>query len=178
MIYGFDWDGTLVKSWTAEPLLGAAQALAELRAADAKTFIATNQGGPAYRLVTGHAKYPTVEKVVELVAIGLRALHWRPDALLICCCAGREGPEWYRAEAQAAAEFDEQLKLALPDLRCLTYINAYYRKPQPGMLNAARTHLGDDELTYIGDMDTDQEAAQAARARYLDAQAWLSGATL
>jgi phosphoglycolate phosphatase-like HAD superfamily hydrolase len=86
-------------------------------------------------------------------------------------------PYW-RAEAAAAAAFDEQLKDALPGVRCQTYIDAYYRKPQPGMLIAARgvgLAYSNDAMIYIGDMESDQAAAQAARAEYLDAQAWLSG---
>jgi phosphoglycolate phosphatase-like HAD superfamily hydrolase len=176
MIYGFDWDGTLVRSWTAEPVPGAAEALAELHGH--KTFIATNQGGPAYRAMLDQAKYPSVADVVERLARGLHALQWQPDALLICCCAGREGAAWWRAETVAAAEFAQLVKIALPDLHSQTYLNAYYRKPQPGLLYAARTQLGYDNLVYVGDMEADREAAYAAGARYVDVAAWLGGATL
>jgi hypothetical protein len=56
MIYGFDFDGTLVKSWTATPLPQARERLAALPP-KAPTFVATNQGGPAFRAVLGDAKY-------------------------------------------------------------------------------------------------------------------------
>jgi hypothetical protein len=180
MIYGFDFDGTLVQSWTATPLPQARAQLAALPRG-APTFVATNQGGPAFRAVLGQAKYPTVADVLERLAQGFRALDWRPDQLLVCCCAGRDTAPWWRAEAAAAAAFDEQLKDALPGVRCQTFIDAYYRKPQPGMLIAARgvgLAYTSDAMIYIGDMESDQAAAAAGGADYLDAQAWLGGQAL
>ena len=91
MIYGFDWDGTLVESFTARPLPGVREQLAALPAGT-RTFIASNQGGPAFRAVLNDPKYPTVEEVVERIADGLAALHWRPHLLLICTCSGKAGP--------------------------------------------------------------------------------------
>jgi hypothetical protein len=90
MIYGFDFDGTLVQSWTATPLPQAREQLAALPRG-APTFVASNQGGPAFRAVLGDAKYPTVADVVDRLRDGFRALLWRPDLLLVCCCAGRNG---------------------------------------------------------------------------------------
>jgi phosphoglycolate phosphatase-like HAD superfamily hydrolase len=177
MIYGFDFDGTLVKSWTATPLDGARERLAALPP-KAPTFVATNQGGPAYRTVLGQAKSPTVADVVARLRDAFRALHWRPDQLLVCCCAGRTTVPYWRAEAAAAAEFDEQLKLALPGVRCQTFIDASYRKPKPGMLHAARgvgLNYNSTAMIYIGDMESDQAAASAAHAQFVDARDWLSG---
>lgn len=176
MIYGFDFDGTLVASWTATPLNGAKERLAALPRG-ARTFVATNQGGPAFRAVLGNPKYPTVADVVTRLRDGFRALGWRPDALLICC-AGRDGAAWWRAEAAAVAEFDAQLKSALPGVRCQTFVNAYYRKPQPGMLLAARgvgLEYSSDAMIYIGDMASDEAAAQAASSAYQDAGDWRMG---
>jgi len=177
MIYGFDFDGTLVTSWTATPLDGARARLAALDPT-ARTFVATNQGGPAYRAVLGHAKYPTVEDVVTRLVAGFRLLRWWPDQLLVCCCAGRDTAPYWRAEAAAAAAFDPLLKAALPHVHCQTFINPYYRKPQPGMLIAARgvgLEERRDAMIYIGDMESDEQAAAAAGAQYMDARVWLSG---
>ena len=66
-------------------------------------------------------------------------------------------------------------------MRCQTYIDAYYRKPQPGMLIAARgvgLEYLSDAMTYIGDMESDAAAAQAAGAQFVDARDWLAGAAL
>jgi hypothetical protein len=180
MIYGFDFDGTLVESWTATPLPNARERLAALPA-KACTFVATNQGGPAFRAVLGKPKYPTVLDVVTRLAEGFRALRWWPDTLLICCAAGKATAPYWRAEAAAVAAFDPLLKDRLSGVRCLTFIDAYYRKPQPGMLIAARgvgLEYTSDTMIYVGDMESDALAAQAAGAEYLDAQAWLAGQAL
>jgi histidinol phosphatase-like enzyme len=180
MIYGFDFDGTLVASWTATPLDGAREQLAALPAGT-RTFVATNQGGPAFRAVLGKTKYPTVEDVITRLASGFRALTWWPDVLLICCCAGRDGAAWWRAEAAAAAELDPLLKDRLPGVRCSTFVTAYYRKPQPGMLIAARgvgLEYNSDAMIYIGDMESDEQAARQAGAQYVDAKDWLGGQAL
>jgi len=179
MIYGFDFDGTLVESWTATPLPGAREQLAALPH-NARTFVATNQGGPAFRAVLGQAKYPTVADVVTRLADGFRALTWWPDLLLICCCAGRDGAAWWRAEAAAVAEFDPLLKDRLPGVRCQTFVTTYYRKPQPGMLIAARgvgLDYRSDAMIYIGDMASDEQAAAAAACQYQDAGDWRMGDT-
>jgi phosphoglycolate phosphatase-like HAD superfamily hydrolase len=73
------------------------------------------------------------------------------------------------------------LKDALPGVRCQTFIDAYYRKPQPGMLHAVRgvgLAYTSDAMIYIGDMASDQAAADAAHAQFVDAQAWLRGQAL
>lgn len=180
MIYGFDFDGTLVETWTARPLPQARAQLAALPHG-ARTFVATNQGGPAFRAVLGDPKYPTVADVVTQLAQGFRALMWWPDALLICCCAGREGAPWWRAEAAAVAAFDLLLTSALPGVACQTFINSYYRKPQPGMLLAARgvgLAYRSDDMIYVGDMESDETAAKQAGAQFVDAHAWLGGKVL
>jgi phosphoglycolate phosphatase-like HAD superfamily hydrolase len=49
------------------------------------------------------------------------------------------------------------------------------------MLIAARgvgLEYNDDAMIYVGDMESDALAAQAAGAEYLDAQAWLAGQAL
>lgn len=176
-VIGFDFDGTLVNTWTADPLQGVRERLAALPAGT-RTFIATNQAGPVFRAVLGEAKYPTVEDVVSRIRDGLRALDWRPDLLLIAVHSGKDGEEWVVPELQVAAEFNGLLAhetwfgpmyySATPD--------PSHRKPEPGMLIRAgahfRAHIAD--LLYIGDMETDRQAATAAGCAYMDAAQWRS----
>jgi phosphoglycolate phosphatase-like HAD superfamily hydrolase len=175
MIYGFDFDGTLVQSWTATPLPGVRERLAQLPSG-AKTFIASNQAGPAFRAVLQDAKHPTVEDVAGRIAQGLAALHWRPDLVLVSCCAAKDGLAWWRAEAAAASAFDKILPQLLGALPVLTFVMSHYRKPQAGMLLAAQQRLGGAELVYVGDMESDALAAANGHARYIDAAAWRAGA--
>jgi hypothetical protein len=145
---------------------------------DARSFIATNQAGPAFRTVLHDPKYPTVEDVVDRITDGLAALHWRPHLLLICTCSGKAGPAWYRAEHHAAQEFDRLLPQALGALPFQIFIGSYYRKPSHGMLMVGAWELRkqtDGGLTYIGDMESDRQAAEAAKCRYLDAAEWRAG---
>lgn len=180
MIYGFDWDGTLVESFTSKPLAEARHRLAALPRG-AKTFIATNQAGPVFRAVLNDPKYPTVAQVCANLSTGLAALGWRPKLLLLCCASGRQGAPYWRAEAATAEQFDAQLKDQLPGVRCQTFIDTYYRKPSQGMLIAARgvgLEYDRDEMIYVGDMESDEIAARNAKARFVDAGAWLAGKVL
>ena len=126
-------------------------------------------------------KYPTVEDVIKRLTDGLAALHWRPHLLLICTCSGKAGPAWYRAEHHAAQQIERLLPQALGSLPAQTFIDSYYRKPSHGMLAAASWafhNQANSTLIYIGDMDTDRQAASAAKCRYLDAAEWRAGAAL
>jgi FMN phosphatase YigB (HAD superfamily) len=171
-IYGFDFDGTLVETWTATPLPGVREALQSLPAG-ARTFIATNQAGPVYRAMLGDAKYPTVADVVGRLQAGLAALDWCPDYLLVAIHPGRYGDDWERARVPIYEELVRALD-ALP-CRCVASGMDRWRKPEPGMLQLAQTLLGGGELVYVGDMETDRRAAEAAGARYLNAVRWRAG---
>ena len=83
-----------------------------------------------------------------------------------------------RAEHQAAQQFDRLLPLSLGSLPVQTFIDGYYRKPSHGMLAAgawAFHNQTDPTLVYIGDMESDRQAAVAAKCRYLDAAEWRAG---
>lgn len=174
MIIGFDWDGTLVESWTATPLPGVRERLAELPEGT-RTFIATNQAGPVWRAMTGDAKYPTCEDVAERIIAGLAALDWKPDALFVATCAEKEPDYMWRLAAQ------EVMRQLAGLLQHVTYTEisalAVDRKPWAGMLLDATAYfdpgaLSCDHVLYIGDMETDKQAAFAAGCRYLDAASW------
>jgi FMN phosphatase YigB (HAD superfamily) len=177
MIIGFDWDGTLVESWTATPLPGARERLAELPPGT-KTFIATNQAGPVFRAMRWgdpawrDAKYPTCGDVAQRIIAGLAALDWRPDYLFVAAHPGQEPTyEWHWAALEVVTPLYDLLGHV-----CWCSVSALVddRKPRAGMLRSAALECDcvPSEMLYIGDMDTDHQAAVAAGCRYLDAAVW------
>lgn len=171
MVVGFDFDGTLVQSFTATPLPLVRERLHTLPPGT-RTFLATNQGEPAWRAVTEDAKYPTVARVAEniIAGMGLWALDWQPDLILVCTYPGKEGDEWERAAHQAAVD----LKRMLKGLRAVVLPDRDWRKPAPGMLLQAADmfKVQPAEIVYVGDMESDEAAARAAGARFRWAEAW------
>lgn len=174
MIIGFDFDGTLVQSWTSIPLPNVRERLAALPE-DVRTFVATNQAGPVWRQMTGETKYPTAEDVAARIIAGLAALGWRPDAIFVAVCAEKEPDYAWRIAAQ------ETIGKLYNLLQHVAYVSVSAlpvdRKPGGGMLLDATAHfdpgaLSCDHVLYIGDMATDAEAATAAGCRYLDAAMW------
>jgi len=180
VIYGFDFDGTLVRSFTGDPLPGARLAMGPFRRQGVQSFIATNQAGPVFRLVTGDPKFPTVDAVCANIGHAIGALSFRPDLVLLCCNSGRQGAEWMQAEARIASQFNQRLVSGLKAIDYEVTNGPVYRKPQPGMLLAAAEYFGValSDLVYVGDMESDEIAARQAGARFVDAAAWLAGAAL
>jgi histidinol phosphatase-like enzyme len=172
MVIGFDFDGTLVQTWTATPLPGVRERLAELPEGT-RTAICTNQAGPVWRAMTKEEKYPTCEDVAQRIIAGLAALDWRPDYLFV---ATHPGPD------QQTYAWDIAARNAITPLYDLLEHVAWCsvsallddRKPRPGMLLSAAMECDcvPDEMLYIGDMATDHQAAIAAGCRYLDAAVW------
>lgn len=180
MIYGFDYDGTLVESWTATPLPNVRERLAAL-SADAKTFIATNQAGPVFRAVLGEDTYPTVEDVAERIVGGLRAMEWLPTLLLVAVHPGKDDADWLRAAEEVSIDLRDALIAAnIGPCYWAIYSQPRYRKPGPGMLSDAIVFFSarSGDTIYIGDMESDKQAARAAECHYLDAAAWRGGAPL
>jgi hypothetical protein len=174
MVLGFDFDGTLVTSWTAEPLPGVCERLAALPG-NVKTFIATNQAGPVYRAVIGDVKYPSIEDVAGNIANGLRRLNWRPDLLLIAVHPGKGGDAWQEAAEDVSIGLRDAIIRANIGLAFwAVYGRPRYRKPDRGMLNDAIVFFSalPDDVLYVGDMESDRAAARIAGTRYLDAAVW------
>lgn len=60
-----------------------------------------------------------------------------------------------------------------PKIPAAVINDPHWRKPEPGMLLFASGYLdGAADMLYIGDMDSDREAARATGAQYLDTTAW------
>jgi len=171
-LIGFDFDGTLVRTFTAEPLPGAREALAALPGG-AQTFVATNQAGPVFRALTGDPTYPTVDQVVANIRDGLAALEWWPHLLVVCVAHPQLG------ERPPVLTIAQQMETALALARVPTSIvtaRPLARKPQPGMLTFAAEQLWSDVMPiYIGDMDSDRLAAEAAGFRFVWANDWRAG---
>ena len=172
MVIGFDWDGTLVERWIATPLPGVRERLAELPEGT-RTFIATNQAGPVWRAMTGETKYPTCEDVAQRIIAGLAALEWKPDYLFVATHPGqdRQTYAWDVAARDAVTPLYDLLEHV-----CWCSVSALIddRKPRHGMLTSAVLECDcyPDEMLFIGDMETDHQAAIAAGCRYLDAAVW------
>ncbi len=177
-VLGFDFDSTLVKAFTAIPLPGVPQRIAALPP-DQRLFIATNQAGPTFRAVTGDTKYPTGQKVANQLADGLFAcgLLARLEPLILVATAAPQLVDSEGAAGRAATDMEAALIRLVPGATVHLSSFMTWRKPQPGMLQFAALVLGVSpaELLYIGDMETDRQAAAAAGAQYLDVADWMRG---
>ncbi|MBN1920725.1 MAG: HAD hydrolase-like protein [Anaerolineae bacterium] len=160
MLVIFDLDQTLVERYTANPLPGVAEALAQLAANSTPLMIATNQAGPAWRLWTGKERFPTTEKVCARFEAVAQALPELRTAIWLVAV--------YDARVDLTPGQFEDLAKAFnqnaPGLNLHAAANPTWRKPLPGMLwEACRlTGASVTEAWFVGDMDSDAQAAQLA----------------
>jgi len=119
-----------------QPMPGVVERLAELRHTGVKFALATNRGGVAWGYNSLEESEEVAREAAELCGI--------PDTPIFLCPyhAKARGP---KAVAEYAADHE-----------C--------RKPNPGMLFQAieDAGVGPQETIYVGDMDTDEEAAENA----------------
>ncbi|MEJ2758083.1 MAG: HAD-IIIA family hydrolase [Anaerolineales bacterium] len=119
-----------------QPIPGVVEKLAALKAAGLQIALATNRGGVAFGYTTLEEAEALVKEAAEMCGV--------PEAKVYLCPyhAKARGP---RSVAAFAREHD-----------C--------RKPNPGMLLAALDDFGltPEEAFYVGDMDSDREAAANA----------------
>ncbi len=167
-----DLDQTLVERYTATPLHGVAAALEDLARGGTRMIIATNQAGPAWRLWTGKNRFPNSAQVcarfeavaevlpILLTATWLVAVH---DARVSLTAAQFE---------QLAMTFNEESKKL--DIRASS--DPAWRKPEPGMLWEACRIAGVrvQETRFIGDMDSDAQAARQAGIPFCRTSEFLS----
>ena len=151
-LYIFDKDGTLIHALKGRPATfeaeqhpkpGVVEKLAELRAGGHQIAIATNQGGVAWGIISRSQAYRLANHAGEIVG-GV-------DAVAVCCydpkAAGRHGADKRYARASSR------------------------RKPAPGMLLDLMQRLGyaTTETIFVGDSDSDEEAAILADVRFITA---------
>jgi histidinol phosphatase-like enzyme len=182
MLYLFDIDGTLIRSFMREGappadfdlievLPGRAEAIAQLYA-EKSTCIAlvTNQGGVALGYQTKYQVAKKITAVLAAVGISHGPIRVRPGAVIDE--TGLEVPT-HRQPFMPSAYVSFGLPQAtVPEYRVLD--DDDWRKPCPGMLVAAMRdwqHARGDTV-FVGDMDSDQQAAAAADVAYIDAESF------
>lgn len=178
-VLALDFDGTLVKSFTSEPLRNARAALKQVDS-DLQLAVCTNQAGPVFRLAgIGGTRYPTPAEVAQNLDRGLRACGIAPQRLGALLIATWPGETWRGDPADAldaAQDAAAQLTATLTAQGWAAYATAspQWRKPGPGMLVGLATRLNvlRSEIVYVGDRDSDQQAAQAAGVRFVWAKEW------
>lgn len=98
-------------------------------------------------------------------------------------CTNQTGVTWghqtveetIRKMTEVQRQLAEYVSVA-PEHVPMSYVtdahDEYRRKPGPGMIDELRASLGFAhwETTYVGDMETDRQAAKAARVAYSDAE--------
>ena len=129
-----------------QPIPGVVEKLSTLKAAGLQIALATNRGGVAFGYTTLEEARALVEEAAELCGV--------PEARYYLCPyhAKARGP---RSVAAFARAHD-----------C--------RKPNPGMLLEALEDFGlsPEEAFYVGDMDSDREAAANAGMDFYPAAAF------
>lgn len=180
-LIGLDVDGTLTAPFSTAIYPVTLRRVRELRALPAtRLAVLTNQAAPLCRHVSGEAHYNDVDEVArKLTAIAyacdLHQLLW-----LVSIGTSEEWDRQHRAPTAAEGALVEtalhaRLSRYLPDAIVRVVAHASWRKPATGMLVAAPAIMNDttyDQLIYIGDRDTDREAARAAGWQFVDATIW------
>jgi D-glycero-D-manno-heptose 1,7-bisphosphate phosphatase len=198
MLYMFDLDGTLISSymdtesrdindWHVLP--GRAETIQALKDEGHALAIITNQAGVAF----GHtAEVEVIEKFSQvLYQLGFSGLYETMDdagkpmdqSLHVLfghgednsvSCFGRTPAEyWYAPHNALTTWMTIHVCYYHPRATVRPYdtiAEAQRRKPSPAMLDEAmRIHGVDEDTVFVGDMESDREAARAAGVRYLDA---------
>ena len=164
MLYIFDLDGTLVEKYGTLPLPNVPSRLEKLADSGHKLAIATNQAGLAWRILTKATKFPDVHSMAQRFEQIARVLHQLKDI------------PWF------ISVFDSRVKLhsnqyqnlcteltnTCPQLTLVVRADPHWRKPKPGMLLSAGQYynLGTDQIVYVGDYQTDADAAESAGMKF------------
>jgi histidinol phosphatase-like enzyme len=161
-IIGLDFDGTLVRPFTAEPLPRVRDVLHALRDRGERLIVITNQAGPTWRLATGDDKFPTAHAVAANIKNAFAALDWLPDMLVVCVASGNaeiDGMYNHEHAHEVAHQMEAVLMPLFPDpmhQQLIVTTVTSWRKPNPGALEFCDIDL------YVGDRGEDVEAAQLA----------------
>lgn len=181
MLFLFDVDGTLIRSFLREGggadsydlievLPGRVEKLEELRQQGHSWAIVTNQAGIAFG-------YQTSEQVNRKLYGVLEALGKPPYP-------NEAGVEAFIVRKSAGDDFphlppDGYVSLVHPKGKLAEYLcdpEDDWRKPGGGMIRQAMKDYGVQatDVVYVGDMESDRLAAQAAGVAYVDAEEFFS----
>lgn len=166
-----DLDGTLVEGWGKTPLDGVLETLADLRRRNISVDVATNQTGPLWRAVTGKSAFPTAQDVANRLVDCAEELNLRDQA--IWCVAIWDSK---LADHQALPPSLLDIWTTIDNILHKRGISALvsplpeWRKPGDGMLKMICRLRGihPDNAIFVGDMDTDRQAAEAAGMRFVE----------
>lgn len=200
-----DNDGTLVKTWTTEPLPGVYGILRRLEQEGYPLEVLTNQAGPAYWQaymdkpdVPMPQDFPSFARLAKNLGDITRTLSLEKARWIISMYDKRVGnviaplaPSKDSPDFQAISEvlltrsredilfsffarIQHEMLQALAREETMKHVQVTvsvaprFRKPEPEMLLFAATELGvlPGECVYVGDMETDREAATRAGMAY------------
>lgn len=160
MLFIFDVDGTLVNTYGTDPLPDMAEHLERLVHRGHLLAVATNQAGPAWGLQTGNPKYPEPEDLgvrFRQIAAILPELAQRPWFVAV-------GDPHLALHSKDYTDLIRRFVDAAVPLELHISADPEWRKPRPGMLLAACAYydVAPEQAVFVGDADTDAEAAVAA----------------
>ncbi len=167
MLYIFDLDGTLVESWRTEPLSHVPERLDELAAEGHSFAVATNQAGVAWRLWTTDPKFPSASALIRNfteIAAQLTPLLNAAWFVAVHDVRVKLSEEEYADLVNEMLELNEALDLHVK-------AEPAWRKPKSGMLLAVceTFDIAPEDTVFVGDMETDAEAAAAIGMPFRDA---------
>lgn len=167
MLYIFDLDGTLVVRYGEQPLPDVIETLVRLRAKGSQLAVATNQAGPAWGVATGQAKYPDPRGLgarFRRIATDVSQLTDVPWYVAV-------GDDRLSLSTMAYGLLMREFEAGATGLRLHLSASPTWRKPAPGMLLAAckAGNVMPCEAVFVGDSDTDAEAAARAAVGFVPA---------
>jgi histidinol phosphatase-like enzyme len=183
MFVASDLDGTLVEPFKTVPLPGARLLCEFLAAKSIPLVICTNQAGPMWGVLTKQEKYPTPEMLATTLFQISSAL--KLSTMEVVWCLSINDPRFYQQPERWPPEqiewslygIRERLQSSLWALqrgfgdRHTFHVHDMleWRKPKPGMLLKAANLFGvpTNAGLFLGDMQEDQDAANAAGMPFL-----------
>lgn len=173
-----DADDTIAVRWGDEILPGRRKKLAQMQTQGKRIFIATNQGGPAYRIVYERAGntlaniYPTLIQVINRLARVTSAIKAEECYIALHPGQGAIANELF---------MDLQMDAAAVHIFYKGMIHACWikewRKPRIGMIKAImdKTKATQDEIMFVGNEITDFDTANKSGITYADTDEFFFG---
>lgn len=181
-LYLFDVDGTLVRSFMregpggarpeyhlVEVLPGRIDRLRELIDEGHHLALVSNQGGVAMGYQTPQEVCQKLTAVWD--ALGLTDVGWA-DRVIACAPDAQRAPDGLPIDVDPSAVPFAYVAFTHPEARLDRWRQRdMWRKPGGGMIEAAMLDRGAPTAgtVYVGDMETDVQAAVAAGVAYCDA---------